>query len=516
MNHQNPHQIANAVQQGTEQYEAYGRDASISSSVTDADFFGYGPRYTWPDVIPNGLHISQPMIKTQPLTQPMIKTKPNEINLCTSSAFGSSNADPFDYAEESPSKTPPKPRGSEPEGPNGPMRLLGVSYTFYLLKGTDLLKSTSSSRSKKPVYSSIALRPAKILFDIESYKWQSTKNQIFLISSEIDETDDELMGNAAILKAADASNKVVIMGYIHKHDTYGKGIKQVLNSDKSLELFYKAVKGAPGTEAGFTIVMENPAKAAQEAADSLTKKQGRLRAHNHIENVPMTSSSLARLIPLDPHKEQLTALQVHLGSFKNHNNEGWRIFNQDNLSLKMELNFRHLIIWAKELAAGTPGVTLNQPPTLLDFVWKEIKRPLHNASSSPDQKRTKADDGGLPFKIGSYAEMQGANINIDFDTLQRIIPDSSLLDYLHFCELTEEGIDEIESILIANRITRFHRFLFPDVLNAKIIESWGISWGVAMELMTHPRKFYLLQVKAQEQRQSKGKGRAIVPDSDDF
>ncbi|EGG02973.1 uncharacterized protein MELLADRAFT_109764 [Melampsora larici-populina 98AG31] len=442
-NPMNPQQIALEVQRGAERaghaYRSFSQGTPIPSSVTESDGFGEGPLYTWPDIIPDGLYVSQ--LK--------IKTKANEIDLCSSSTVASATPNPFDYAEDSPSKTP----GGQPKvpnGPMGPMRLLAVSYTSYLLKGTDLSKG--SSRPKKPVYSSIPLPCAKILFDITSFKWQSLKKIIWSLASEIDPTDDELKGNAAILKAANASNQVLIMGYIAKHTTYAKGLKKVLDSDQTLESFYQAVEASPGTDAGFTIIMENPTKAAQEAADSLTKKQGRLQAQNHIDNVPTSTSALARLAPVDCNKEQLTALQLHLGSFKNHNHEGWRIFNKDDLSLKMELNFRNLIVWAKEL-------------TLTPF-------------------------------------------NASFHTCLR--------DYLNFCDLDEEVMDDIESILLANKITRFHRFLFPDVLNAKNIESWGISWGHTMELMTHARRFYIVQVDADEQRRTKGKGRAIFPNSDEI
>lgn len=505
-NSMNAQQIAHAVQRGAEQYDPahqlFSQGTSSHSSVTESDYFAEGPLYNWPDVIPDSLYVAQPKSAT----------KPNEINLISSSVVASSTADPFDYEEESPSKI----SGGRTKMPEGLMRLLGLSYTFYLLKGTDMSKASSTSRTKKPVYTSIPLPPAKILFDINLYKWHSLKNQLFLLSSEIDNTDDELQGNAAILKAADASNKVVIMGYIHKHDSYAKTHKRVLNSDETLENFYKAVKGSPGTEAGFTIIMENPTKAAQEAEISLTKKQGRLRAQNHIENVPTTSSDLARLAPVDRKKEFLTSLQVQLGSFKNHNNEGWRIFNKDDLSQKMELTFSHLLLWARELAAGTAGVTLDIPPQLPEFIWKDIKRPLHAPSPVQEPKRAKVliNEQTLPFKIGSYAEMQGTNINIDFDTLQRILPYTSLVEYLKYCDFDADPIEGILSILLANRIPNFHCFLFPDVLNAKIIESWGICWGSAIELMTHPCRFYELQVQADERRRSKGKGRMIVLDSE--
>ncbi|EGG11871.1 uncharacterized protein MELLADRAFT_58929 [Melampsora larici-populina 98AG31] len=447
-----------------------------------------------------GLLDTEPKLESSatPMKEPEVNLpssgKAIVINLCMSK-----QDDTYEYVEESPSKTP----GSHKEGL---MRLLSVSYTFYLLKGTEITKGTSSK--KKPVYSSIPLPTTKVLFDMSSDKFTALKMQLFMLSSEINKSDDDAKGNAAILKAADACNKVVITAFIVKHDTYGKGLKRALSSDHDVGRFYAAVKGSPGADAGFTIVMENPAKAAQEAANSLTKKQGQLRAQNSIDNVATTSTALARLTPIEPHKEWLQALQLHLGLFKNHNNEGWRVFNPDDLSQKMELTFKNLIEWSRELAAGTPGVTLKKPPVHPDFVWKDMERPPPLASPVPDVKRAKVEEKAPAFPLGSYAEMQGTNINVDYDFIRRIYPQMTLFDYLNFCDFGHATIAEITKILLANGITSFHQFLFPAVLNAEIIATWGISWGNAMELMTHPRRFYQ-EAQLADDIPSKGKGKAI-------
>ncbi|KAH9812112.1 hypothetical protein DFH28DRAFT_1178153 [Melampsora americana] len=172
-------------------------------------------------------------------------------------------------------------------------------------------------------------------------------------------------------------------------------------------------------------------------------------------------------------------------------------------------------------ATGTPGVTLDRPPKLPEFVWKEIKQPLHSQLTShstgqfhpqspiPLAKRFKIDGPALTFPIGTYAEMQGTNINVDYETIQQIECESSILNYIEFCNFGDDPVDEIVSILLANCITSFKHFLFPEILNARIIRSWGICWGSAIELMTRARQFYVVQVKANDQHQSKGKGQVI-------
>ncbi|EGG03396.1 uncharacterized protein MELLADRAFT_65514 [Melampsora larici-populina 98AG31] len=106
------------------------------------------------------------------------------------------------------------------------MWLRSLSYTFYLLKGTNITKGSSSK--KKPAYILIPLPTTKVLFDLSSNKFHNLKKQLFLLSSKIDKTNDDLKGNTTILQAADASDRVVIMEFIVKHDAYGKGLKQEL------------------------------------------------------------------------------------------------------------------------------------------------------------------------------------------------------------------------------------------------------------------------------------------------
>ncbi|EGG11493.1 uncharacterized protein MELLADRAFT_91067 [Melampsora larici-populina 98AG31] len=233
---------------------------------------------------------------------------------------------------------------------------LSVAYTMCLLKGTDITKGPAK-KNAKPVYSTIPIPATKKPFDLNETSLARLKQRLFDLASEID--NDQSKGNTAILQTADAMKQVKIYAFITAHDTWAKNQERTITEDIHVSSFFQSVLGALGKHAGFVIVMDNPARCAQEAIDAnfarfflvqeLTKNQARLRAQNTLNNVVTTASDLAHATPVDPHSRWLTALQDHHGSLKNNKAEGWRIFNPKDLTLKMELTFHHLILWAREL-----------------------------------------------------------------------------------------------------------------------------------------------------------------------
>ncbi|EGG05372.1 uncharacterized protein MELLADRAFT_88063 [Melampsora larici-populina 98AG31] len=368
---------------------------------------------------------------------------------------------------------------------------LSVAYTMCLLKGTDITKGPAK-KNAKPVYSTIPIPATKKPFDL---------NETSLAK-----------GNTAILQTADAMKQVKIYAFITAHDTWAKNQERTITEDIHVSSFFQSVLGALGKHAGFVIVMDNPARCAQEAIDAnfarfflvqeLTKNQARLRAQNTLNNVVTTASDLAHATPVDPHSRWLTALQDHHGSLKNNKAEGWRIFNPKDLTLKMELTFHHLILWARELVKGTRDVTIDDPPMELEeFFWIDVKPVKRPSLATPTSvaKKIKVEEASRPSELGSYAEMQSSTVSVDFKNIRRIEIHSTLQQYLTWCEIDYNKIDDYVQIFFKHLITSFHRFLFPSVLSAKTIASWGIPYGVVMELMTRPREYYTFQVNKLEE-----------------
>lgn len=388
------------------------------------------------------------------------------------------------------------------------MRDINVSFTLFLQKGADMPKG--SAKPKKPSYTAVPLPSTQKSFDTSCNTLTSLKTRLFHLASEIDPSDDESKGNEAILKSADARNLVKIVGIVKQHDRFGKGKTTALTSDALVSLFFSAVKGSPLKECGITVTMENPTKAAQEVEDAILKKKARLRAQNEIDNVPTTAVDLARCTPEDEDDKNLKALQLRHGSMKTSNNEGYRLFNPKDYTQKMDIGYRHLLIWAKYLTRGIEGVTIERPPEdHPEFVWKDInpKRPLLSMPVA-EAKRSKVDVTVAPFKIGSYEEMQGVHILVDYNTLHSIRHFHTIEDYLRYCDFDMAAIKEIATVLHAYGVVGFESFLFPDVMNVRDVQSWGISWTSAMALFTHPRRFYQSVIDRASMVIAKGKMRA--------
>lgn len=389
------------------------------------------------------------------------------------------------------------------------MRDITFAFTLFLQKTADNAKG--SSKPKKTTYTAVPLPSTQKPFDTSCNSLTSLKTRLFLLASEIDPDDDERKGNAAILKSADARNLVKIVGIVKNHERFGKGKTTAITTDAIVTEFCNAVKTSPLKECGIAVTMENPTKAAQDAEDAILKKKARLRAQNEIKNVPTTTTDLARCAPEDEEDLQLKALQLRHGSMKTRNNEGYRLFHPKDYSLKMDIGYRHLLIWAKYLAQGIEGVSIEMPPSdHAEFVWKDInpKRPLLS-TPLPKTKRSKVQETVVPFKRGIYDEMQGTHIVIDFNTLHSIRHFHTIEDYLRYCDFGLDAIKEIATVLRAYSVVGFESFLYPDVMNVRDVQSWGISWTSAMELFTHPRRFYQSVIDHASLVLSKGKMRAL-------
>ncbi|KAH9815448.1 hypothetical protein DFH28DRAFT_1126188 [Melampsora americana] len=340
------------------------------------------------------------------------------------------------------------------------MRELAVSFTLFLQKGAETSKVTA--KAKKATYTSIHLPSTKTKFDTKKITLAGLKSRLFLLASEIDPTDDDKKGNKAILKFANARNLVRILGIVKGHDQFGKGKFAPIKSNANLVRFFSAVGNCPQKESGFTVTMENPQKAAQEAEEvSNTEEKSPTESTKQNRNVPTTAVDMARCVPKDQEDVHLKALQLRHSSMKTGNNEGYRIFNPKDFSQKMDLSYRQLLIWAKYLAEGIHGVTIGSPPA----------------------------------NHADYEEMQGTHINIDYDTLHSIQNFHTLDDYLRFCDFDADTVEQIGGVLLEYRVTSFESFLFPEIMNAREVQQWGILWPMVMVLFTHPRRFYQLVIE---------------------
>ncbi|EGF97615.1 uncharacterized protein MELLADRAFT_84827 [Melampsora larici-populina 98AG31] len=345
---------------------------------------------------------------------------------------------------------------------------LSVAYSLCLLKGTDISKGPAK-KNAKPVYSTIPIPATKKPFDVRETSLARLKARLFDLASEID--NDPTKGNTAILQTADAMKQVKILAFITAHDTWAKNQDRHIEYDVDVTSFFQSVVGAPGKNAGFVIMMENPARSAQEANDELTKNQARLRAQNTLNNVGTTASDLAHATPKGLDLED----GINLPPF---DPVGSRI--------------------------GTKDVTIDDPPTELEeFFWidvKPVKRPSLTATPSV-AKRLKVEEDCRPseFEFGSYVEMQSSTVRVDFKTLRHIEVHSMLQQYLTWCKINYLKIGDYVQIFFKHSITSFHCFLFPSVLSAQTIASWGIPYGVVMELMTRPREYYSYQVNKLEE-----------------
>ncbi|EGF99958.1 uncharacterized protein MELLADRAFT_73283 [Melampsora larici-populina 98AG31] len=249
------------------------------------------------------------VMRQLPVSNP---TYPIEIDLRSSSQ-------PFDAPEDTPMKSQAGAHAKEPkaiilglsseadmgviaitkqsqdigkQAPADPMRSLSVAFTLYLPKEADLMKGPSKSK-KKVAYSAISLPTTNQTFDTNGESITHLKSRLFRIASEIDTSDDDNCGNVVILKTADAKNLVIISGHVKQHEEFAKGKEVLLSSNADVARFFKAVRGSPLKECGFTVTMENPQKSAQEAEDAVLKKKARLRAQNEINNVNTTPNNLA-------------------------------------------------------------------------------------------------------------------------------------------------------------------------------------------------------------------------------
>ncbi|EGG09894.1 uncharacterized protein MELLADRAFT_103933 [Melampsora larici-populina 98AG31] len=116
-----------------------------------------------------------------------------------------------------------------------------------------------------------------------------------------------------------------------------------------------------------------------------------------------------------------------------------------------------------------------------------------------------------PASRGTYAEAQNYNITIDRNELDRMKSQSSLDDYLLYAEIPPDRIDELKVVLSKQRLNSFFYFIFPSILNATQLVTMNISWGFAIDLMVHARRYYqhLLDEKLQIDY-------ADLPDSSDL
>ncbi|EGG10771.1 uncharacterized protein MELLADRAFT_103099 [Melampsora larici-populina 98AG31] len=126
---------------------------------------------------------------------------------------------------------------------------------------------------------------------------------------------------------------------------------------------------------------------------------------------------------------------------------------------------------ASRAAKGTANVTIDVPPIKVykdNFIWIKViqKQPPPKASTTPI----------LTTPMGSVKQC------------------AAMKAYLPWCDIDKSKIEHDVKILLSRGIQSFCCFLYPEVLDAKTIASWGIVWDTAIKLIVQACKYYVYQV----------------------
>ncbi|KAH9818975.1 hypothetical protein DFH28DRAFT_1147888 [Melampsora americana] len=343
-------------------------------------------------------------------------------------------------------------------------------------------------RNSRSTYFSHELKGIRS-FDLGETNMVIFKKKLFKMADEIDE-DEDSDGISSILEGADVSGRITIQIYIPSHNVYSKGKTIMLKTDDQLKSFFNAVELAPQNDPGIIVTMEDPSKQAlQEEKVKLSKCQAKLVAQSikNTGNEP-SNSELAIMIPDDPADIQLALLMKEYGTGSNHTKEGYRVHHSTDNCMVMQLTFEHLYLWARELAKGTTGVTLHNPPNQEGFKWEDIRRPLETTTPMRSSKRMKGDDLS---KTSPYSKLQGhSDFTIDRALLEQFKTQSSLGNYLLFASVPPEEVKDVVKVLQAKKIRNFDKFLFPDIINFKNLVEYGVDPGIAFDLMYYARDYY--------------------------
>ncbi|KAH9807532.1 hypothetical protein DFH28DRAFT_1138898 [Melampsora americana] len=252
-------------------------------------------------------------------------------------------------------------------------------FIYRTKKPIDPTKGSNGSkgRNSRLTYFSHEVKGTRS-FDLAETSLVVFKQKLFKLADDIDIEEDS-DGISSILEGADGIEGITIQIYIPDL--------------------------TPQNEPGIIVTMEDPSKQALQEEKKLSKSQAKLVAQTvkNTGNEP-SNSELAITIPDDPTDVQFAFLMKEYGTGSNNSKEGYRVHNSTNNCKVMQLNFKHLYLWAQELAKGTKGVTIHNPPDLEGFKWEDIRRPLETTTPMRSSKRVKSEDSQ---SISPYSELQG-------------------------------------------------------------------------------------------------------------
>ncbi|KAH9810541.1 hypothetical protein DFH28DRAFT_1183761 [Melampsora americana] len=312
-----------------------------------------------------------------------------------------------------------------------------LSYTLYTCKVADPFLGSSTKKGSKTAFLPYKIPARTTQFQLTRMPLVSLKEKLFVLANELDPAPNS-DGNSDILNQADALGNVIFQVYISQHPTFGKSKDRKLTSDEGVRDFDNQIDLNPTKEAGIQVLMQDPARKARQDEANLSISHARVVAKDVKNARPITSSTVV---------------------------DRWRIYNRQDVSMVMNLSHAHMVLWAGELAAKDPRVSLEKPPEYLDeFVWEDIKRPL-SLSTPAKCPKTKV----------SPSTSQATSTPISQQ------PDYSETLYEH-------------------DITNFDMFLPPEDFTARNVQQLGISWGISKRLFRKAPKYYrhLLEQEAAE------------------
>ncbi|KAH9814795.1 hypothetical protein DFH28DRAFT_1221385 [Melampsora americana] len=353
-----------------------------------------------------------------------------------------------------------------------------LSYTLYTRKVADPFLGSSTKKGSKTAFLPYKIPARTTQFQLTRMPLVSLKEKLFVLANELDPAPD-LDGNLDILNQADALGNVIIQVYISEHPTYGKSKDRKLTSDKGVRDFYNQIDLNPTKEAGI---------------QNLSISHARVVAKNVKNARPITSSTVVESIPIPNKKKLLAELLTKYTTAHNNSREGWRIYNRQDVSMVMNLSHAHMVLWAGELAAKDPRVSLEKPPEHLDkFVWEDIKRPL---SLSTPAKCPKTEVSPSTSQATSTPISQQP----DYSEVDRLVKKATLNLFLVFAEVPDEKLPHVSKTLYEHDITNFDMFLPPEDFTARDVQQLGISWGISKRLFREAPKYYrhLLEREAAE------------------
>ncbi|EGG09626.1 uncharacterized protein MELLADRAFT_61049 [Melampsora larici-populina 98AG31] len=410
------------------------------------------------------------------------------------SSLALSSDNESDQMDPAPAESEDAPGGNMPwepltDGANDePLeREMWLKYVVHSKQGVDPTKGPNVAKNQAPKMFTHTFKARKFPIDINNESFSDLQSTLF-------EYSDQMGKNAAgIFKAADSTNSVIYLAYIHSHAVYSKGHEAELKSDEDVKNFFRALATHPTRTSGIDVMMVDPNKKKLEAEKSLSIGQHQLLAKNINNNVNTSLSDLAHTTPEDPADKALAALMLKYSTANNNNAEGWRVYKHDDVTKVMPMNFQLLRIWAEEMVKD-PAVTVDIPPAIEGFEWSDLKKPVALQTPLTSVEPVEPVIDGIndfsPIRPGTISKAQGYDIVVDPYKLKRIRTHATMDDYMAFAGVRVGKVNEAVQLLLDNDIERFNAFLYPEETGLKDIMDMGIKRGTAMRLMNSARRFY--------------------------